>query len=134
MGDARDLLLAAALLNALVVLLAITLLLVTLAGLRRGRYALLRALGATRMYVAVTVWLGAFVLCAVGALLGVPLGLVTARLLGHLLTARSGLALAPSLDVDDWLAPFAVALAGSLLGLVAVWPVLRLRVGEALRG
>jgi putative ABC transport system permease protein len=134
MGDARDLLLAAALLNALVVLLAITLLLVTLAGLRRSRYALLRALGATRMYVALTVWLGAFILCALGALLGVPLGLVAARLLGLVLTARSGLALAPSLDADDWLSPFAVALAGSLLGLVAIWPVLRLRVGEALRG
>ena len=134
MGDVRDVLLAASLLNALVVLLAIMLLLVTLVGLRRQRYALLRALGATKAYVSLVVWLGAFLLCAAGAVLGLPLGLAAARLLGLVLTARSGLVLSGSMSIDDLLAPFLVALAGSLLGLIAVWPVLRIKVGDALRG
>ena len=134
MGDVRDVLLAAALLNALVVLLAILLLLVALAGLRRQRYALLRALGATRAYVALTVWLGAVILCTAGAALGLPLGWLATYALGTILTARSGLALAPTLVPADGLAPLLVVLAGSVLGLAAVWPVLRARVGEALRG
>ena len=50
----------------LLILAAVTILLLALAGLRRRRYAILRALGASRSYILLTVWLGASLVLTAG--------------------------------------------------------------------
>jgi len=50
LGDLRDVLVIASALNDVLIFAAVTILLLALAGLRRRRYAVLRALGASRGY------------------------------------------------------------------------------------
>ena len=100
-GDIRDLLVLASALNNVIVFLAIMLLLVTLAGLRRKRYAILRALGATRLYVRLVVWLTGAALVSAGCLLGLGLGWGASLGLSILIELYTGLALQPSPGLDE---------------------------------
>lgn len=100
-GDIRDLLVLASALNNVVVFLAIMLLLVTLAGLRRRRYAILRALGATRFYVRLVVWLTGAALVSAGCWLGLCLGWGASLGLSMLIERNTGLVLQPSPGLDE---------------------------------
>lgn len=133
MGDMRDLLVAAAWLNAALVFAALTLLVVTLTGLRGTRYAVLRALGAPPSYIVAVVWLGAAILVAAGGVAGLLAGWGAAFAVSAFIEAKTGLALE--------LRP-AWADAGLVLGLVALGACLaivpallayRKPVGAALR-
>ncbi len=118
LGDIRDLLVIASAMNNVVVLLAILLLLVTLTSLRRKRYAVLRALGATRIYVAVVVWLGATILTTAGCLLGVGLGWLAAQVLSHVIEAQTGLVLHPALGPQEAMLAFAMGAIAAVFALV----------------
>lgn len=132
-GDLRDILVLVAALDDAVVFLAILLLTVTLVGARRRRYAVLRALGAGRVYVAAVVWLGAAALTTAGSLLGLGLGWFAATALSWAIAARTGLALSATIGAGE--IGFAAAMAG-LGSLFAILPALaatRQPVVEALR-
>src|SRR5262249_7653826 len=74
LGDVRDIVVVASALNNLLVFVVVVLLMVTLIGLRHRRYALLRALGASRFYVLLVTWLGGATLLAGGCVAGSVLG------------------------------------------------------------
>lgn len=132
-GDIRDILVIASALNNVLVFLAIVMLLVTLTGLRRRRYALLRALGASRVYVALVVWLGAAALLTVGAVAGLGVGWVGAEAVARLIGARTGLALAVNLGVGEVQLALAMAGLGSLVALLPAVAAWRRPVSAALR-
>ena len=95
MGDLHEVVRLASALNNLVVLLAILLLSVLLLGMRRQRYAVLRALGAPRHFVLTVIWLGTSALIGAGCLLGLALGGLAAQAVAAGVAARTGLVLAP---------------------------------------
>ncbi len=134
LGDVRDLLVAASAANNLLLLASILMLATILVGLRRRRYAVLRALGATRTFVALTIWGGLVSLLAIGASLGLLLGFGAARLLSTWMQMRSGLALAPALGDGEILFSLGIFLVGALLmGAVSTVMALKGDVAKQLR-
>jgi putative ABC transport system permease protein len=133
LGDLRDVLVAATLLNDVLIFSATAMLLLALAGLRRRRYAVLRALGASRGYILLCVWLGAALLLAAGCLLGLGLGAGAAWLAGRLVEQRTGLALAVGLGWPEVLSVLGLIAAGSLLALVPALASFRVPVDQSLR-
>lgn len=117
-GDVGRILMVASAIDDGLVFLAVTALLVTVGGLRRRRYALLRALGASRVFVLSTVWGSSALLTAIGCLLGLGLGRAAAGIVSHLLTTETGLAVPVRLEAPDFVWVGFVFLAGSLFALV----------------
>ena len=133
MGDVRDVLLVATVLNGLLILAAITLLVLAIFSLRRKRYVILRALGAPALYIGLVAWLGAFGLIAAGCVVGLFLGWGLTALVSMWLSAQTGLAL---VLVFDWLQigpALFMLLGGSLFALVPAWLSYRLPLHEGLR-
>ena len=118
LGEARSLLLAASVLNAVLMFGAILLLFWAIAGLRRQRYAVLRALGAPRRFILLLVWLQALVLIGAGCLIGLPAGWGLTALASHWLRAETGLALTLMPDASDILIIGILIGAASLLALI----------------
>ncbi|MGP0088970.1 MAG: FtsX-like permease family protein [Xanthobacteraceae bacterium] len=134
MGDIRDILVAASVLNNLLIFSAVLLLLLALAGLRRRRYAILRALGAPRAYVLLVVWLGAAVLITIGCLFGLAGGWLLTAALSSILETRTGLHLAFVFDRSDLVLIAGLIGAGSALALLPALLTYRTPVAEGLRG
>jgi putative ABC transport system permease protein len=134
MGDIRDALVVLSGLNSALVFIALILLLVAMAGMRRRRYAVLRALGAPRRYVLLAVWLQSVLLLAGGALAGLPLAFLTARVAAALIEASTGLHLPVTIGAPDLLFVLVLIALGSLLSLVPALVGYRTPVGTALRG
>jgi putative ABC transport system permease protein len=133
-GDVRDVVVVASALNNVLLFLSVLLLAVMLVSLRRRRYALLRALGASRVYVLLVTWLGAAVLMAAGCLAGLALGWAGAFGVSAWLGARTGLHLAtvPGLE-EVWLVAIMAAMASVLAAIpaLAAW---HSPVSQGLRG
>lgn len=134
LGDVGQILKIASALDDGLVFLAVTALLVTVGGLRRRRYAMLRALGAPRRFVLATVWGSAAILVAIGCLLGLGLGWAAAGTVSHLLMAETGLAVPVRLEAPDFLWAALVFLAGSLFALVPAVLAGRGRIVDGLAG
>ncbi|CAM5765431.1 hypothetical protein BMIN10S_01543 [Bosea minatitlanensis] len=79
LGDIRAILVVASALNTVLIFASVLLLLLAVAGLRRRRHAVLRALGAPRSYVMLVVWLGV-ALITLGCLIGSLFALLPAAL------------------------------------------------------
>jgi putative ABC transport system permease protein len=134
LGDARDAMVIASALNNLLVFVAIVLLLVTLAGLRRRRHALLRALGASRWHVLFVIWLSGAVLMIAGCAAGLMLGWVGAVAVARLIEARTGLFLPAELDTSDVLLVVGMAGVGSVLAAIPAFIACRGPPADGLRG
>ena len=110
------------------------LLLVALAGLRRKRYAVLRALGAPRFYVLLAVWLQTVLLLAGGAIAGLGLAFAATKLAAMAIEASTGLHLSVTIEAPDLLFVLTLIGLGSLLGLIPALISYRTPVSTALRG
>jgi putative ABC transport system permease protein len=133
LGDVRDVLVVATTLNDVLVFTATTMLLLALAGLRRRRYAVLRALGASRSYILMSVWLGAALILAAGCLSGLVLGGLAAWLVGHLVEQRTGLVLATGIGWPEVLGVLGLVVIGSLMALLPAVASFRTPAGDSLR-
>src|SRR5262245_22662838 len=133
LGNVRDVLVIATALNDTLIFTATAMLLLALAGLRRRRYAVLRALGASPAYILVAVWLGAALLLAVGCLLGLALGGIAAWLAGRLVEERTGLAVAVEIGRSEVLGVLGLVAVGSLLALLPALASFRTPVDQSLR-
>jgi len=133
LGDVRDVLVVAAVLNNILIFAATTMLLLALAGLRRRRYAVLRALGASRSYILLTVWLGAAFILLAGCLAGLALGGLASWLVASVVEQRTGLALPLGLGVPELLNVLGLMAIGSLMALLPAIASFRTPVGEILR-
>ena len=120
-------------LNDVLILAATTMLLVAFAGLRRKRYAVLRALGASRSYILLTVWLGASLILAAGAVAGFALGGLAAWLVALAVEQRTGLVLAVSLGLPEILNVLGLIAIGSAMALLPAVASFRTQVSDLLR-
>ncbi|MGO4676716.1 FtsX-like permease family protein [Bosea sp. 2YAB26] len=118
LGDARGVLVFASTLNATLVLASILLLLIAVTGLRRRRYAVLRAMGASRLYVLLVIWLGMALLMALGCIAGLLLGGAAAGVLSGLIEAQTGLRLTIALDKPEFLQIALLFVVGTVLSLL----------------
>jgi putative ABC transport system permease protein len=133
LGDVRDVLVVASVLNDVLIFSAIAMLLLALAGLRRRRYALLRALGASPTYILLSVWLGAALVLVAGCLLGLAFGAAASWLTGQLVEQRTGLALAVGLGWPEVMGVLGLIAVGSLLALLPALASFRRPVDQSLR-
>lgn len=134
LGDVGQVLSVASLLNAVLILAAIFLLLVAVIGLRRRRYAVLRALGAPRAYVLLVVWLGMSSLIAIGCLFGLGLGVVATLTISSIFEERTGLRLSLSLGGPELAQVGLLLICSSLAALVPAVLSYRQPITIGLRG
>ncbi|WP_353186619.1 FtsX-like permease family protein [Bosea sp. (in: a-proteobacteria)] len=134
LGDIRDILVVASALNTVLILASVLLLLLAVAGLRRRRYAVLRALGAPRSYVMLVVWLGQVALITLGCLIGLGLGALATKAVSGLVAERTGLLLSPAIGFGEILPALGLALIGSLFALLPAALSYREPVVAGLRG
>lgn len=133
LGDVRDVLVVASVLNDVLVFAAIAMLLLGLAGLRRRRYAVLRALGASRAYILFAVWLGATLILVAGCLAGLGLGALVAWLVGQWVEQRTGLAVPIAIGLPELAGVLGLIGLGSLMAMLPALASFRTPAGDALR-
>jgi putative ABC transport system permease protein len=133
MGDVRDVMLVASVLNGLLILSAIILLILAIFSLRRRRYAVLRALGAPAIYIGLVAWLGAFGLIAAGCLLGLVFGWGLTKLVSLWLASQTGLHLVLVFDWLHILPALLLLLGGSIFALIPAWIIYHLPLNDTLR-
>ena len=117
LGDMRDILVVASAANTVLILASVILLLIAVNGLRRRRYATLRALGAPRSYVLLVTWIGMAALIAVGCVAGIALGVLATRAISGMVAARTGLMLTPGIGPGELAQVAMLCLVGSILAL-----------------
>lgn len=133
LGDVRNVLVVASVLNAVLILAAVLLLLVAVAGLRRRRYAVLRALGAPRAYVLLVVWLGMALLIGAGCVAGLAVGAAFTKAVSGLVEAQTGLKLAFALQSQEMLQVLLLFAIGSAISLLPALMSYRAPIVEGLR-
>ena len=134
LGDARDLLWLVALATQALVVAAILLAVFASLSQRRRQLGVLRALGASRRYVFLAVWLHVSLLVALGAGLGVVLGWGGARALSAVLHARTGVSLPVALSWTEIGMAASLAAVGAVLAAIPSWHCYRQPVSSLLRG
>ncbi len=95
--------------------------------------ALLRALGASHAFIAVSVWLMVSGVLLAGCVLGLALGCIMASAASSFIQEETGVALAVSLSSGECLSALASALCGCLASLLPAWFACRKTAGEILR-
>lgn len=99
----------------------------------RSRFAILRALGASRLYVFTVAWSFGFVLIASGSLIGLGVAAGLTGLVSYLFENASGIALEGGIGRTEMSLAAAIAVAGALLAVVPAALVYRQPVVAALR-
>ncbi len=115
LGDARDVLAWVAVATQALVVAAVLLAVLAVLGARRRQVAVLRALGASRLFVFACVWLNVMAMIVAGALLGLGLGWLGAVALAHLVELRTGLQVGVVLGASEFAMVGALAALGCLL-------------------
>jgi putative ABC transport system permease protein len=117
----------------ILVFLAIFAGVVALMKLFERQFAVLRALGASRLYIFVAVWLFASAIVAVGALIGLLLGFGAAQLGSSIISEASGMSLSATIGRQEVLLAAVGALAGIVLATLPAALLYRGSVASILR-
>lgn len=133
MGDARGVVQWLALATQVLVVAAVLSGLVVIQQLHTTRLAILRALGASRGYVFLTVWLYFSLLVAVGAVAGLMLGYGAALLVSAYVSDLAGFALTAVLGPQEFGLVGGLLAVSAVLALVPALAVFRQPVVDALR-
>ena len=134
MGDMRAIMSVLSVVTQVLVAAAVLTGLIILSRLFARRLALLQALGAPARMIFALIWSYAAILLGVGSVLGLGVALIAVRAISAVLTARTGLLIAPRLG---WAEIHLAAACFTLAALVALIPAalsLRRPVTQELRG
>jgi putative ABC transport system permease protein len=134
LGNVRDLMSVLALSTQVLVVLAVLMALLVGFLARRKQFAVLRAIGASRGYVFVVVWLEVTLLIAAGALAGLVLGVAGSWALAQAIGAQLGFDLPVQLGGSEALLVGALMGCGALIGLVPAWLSQRRSLAEGVTG
>lgn len=134
LGDVRVVMSVLAVATEALLIAAILTGIVILMRLYRGRFAVLRALGASRLYIVAVVWCFSFALIAAGCALGLGVAAVLTLAVSAAFERASGIALQAGLGASEVTLAAAVALVGALLATLPALALYRQNVVEALRG
>jgi putative ABC transport system permease protein len=133
LGDLRDVVAAMTLLFQLLLLLSVLLVIVASLAARRQSIGVLRALGAPRAFVFLTVWMHGALLIAAGVLGGGILGGALVHFSSSVASARTGLALNPSIGLPEAMMMMALFAIGSLLAALPSLAAFRVSTDRLLR-
>jgi len=134
LGDARDVLAIISIAAQGLVIAAVLLAVFAVIAARRRQLAVVRALGASRGFVFALVWCQVMAMIAAGAVIGLGLGWLGAQAIGHIVEARSGLAIGAAIARPELLMVLALMFVGALLAVVPGVFSYRQPVSEGLRG
>ena len=133
LGDIRDLLSLIAIGAQVLVLAAILMTILLAVGQRARQMAVLRALGASRLYVFLVIWLQTLLQVAAGAVLGLLGGWGFAHLVAVAMEARTGLARPVTLGSGEVVLAAVLVVVGSALALLPGLIAYRMPVARGLR-
>ena len=134
LGDVRELVFWIATAGQVLVLAAVLLgLYATLMARAQGLVAL-RAIGAGRLFLWLTLWLQAMAMLIAGIAGGLLGGFLVAWMAGSVLSDRLGLAVNARLGADDLWSLVMMLMAGALASGLVAWRAYRVPVAAALRG
>jgi putative ABC transport system permease protein len=134
LGDVRVVMSALAFATEVLLIAAILAGILILMRLYRQRFAVLRALGASRLYVFAVAWTFSFTLIAVGSLSGLGVAAILVSVVSAIFSQASGIAMSTVIGWPEiWLALILTA-TGALLALLPAALLYRRPVVEALRG
>jgi putative ABC transport system permease protein len=133
MGDVRRIMSWLTLAAQVLVVVAILAGILALLDLQRRRFAVLRALGASRGFVFLVVWSYVAILIVSGAALGLLLGWALAGLVSHLLAASSGIAMQATIGATELAFAGGLLIIGMALAVLPAALIYRRPVIDALR-
>lgn len=118
LGDMRSVMDVMTLTTQILVIAAILAGLMALMQLQTERFAVLRALGASRSYIFAVIWTGVTLMIATGASLGLLVGYATAAILSDVIASRTGIAMVATLGRQEALLACGIVVLGGLVALV----------------
>ena len=133
LGDVRDAMSLLAWATQVLVIAAVWITVLMTLELRRSQLALLRALGASRTFIFLGIWLHVGSMVLVGVLLGLALGWVGALALSWGFAKQSGLFLPVQLAWPEFRMALLLIGSGAILGILPGWSAYRKSVREALQ-
>lgn len=132
LGNVRDLMSLLAVATQVLVVLAVLMALLVGFLARRRQFAVLRAIGASSVYVFAVVWIEVALLILLGAVLGTLLGWVGSLALAHWMQLQLGFDMPVQLGSAEALMVGALVSAGALIGVLPAWLTLRRSIAEGL--
>ncbi len=132
LGNVRDLM--SMLVIATQVLVVAAVLMALLVGFlaRRRQFAVLRAIGASRLYVFSVVWIEVLLLIMGGAVIGFMLGWLSSNVLSYWIQSQVGFAMPVRLGAAEAQMVAALLLVGAVVATLPAWLVFRRPIAEGL--
>jgi putative ABC transport system permease protein len=134
LGDIRELMSWLALATQGLVVIAMLAGVMAILTLHRRQFAVLRALGAPRLYIFLCVWMQIAVIAVAGALLGLLLGAGAAMAVSRMITQATGIVLPARIGPDELLLVGGMILFGLIVATVPAFISYRRSVIESLTG
>ena len=132
LGDIRELMSWLALATQGLVVIAMLAGVMAILTLHRRQFAVLRALGAPRLYIFLCVWTQLAVIAVAGALIGLLLGAGAAIAVSHMITRATGIVLPAEIGMDELLLVGGMILFGLIVATVPAFISYRRSVIEGL--
>lgn len=134
MGDVRRAMSLMTVMTQSLVTMAVVVGVIALITIYRRRFAVLRAIGASRGFVFATVWLYLVSILGLGSVIGLALGFGLAHGVSAVLAAETGVVFSPDLGWAEIMLALAIMSVGALFALVPAWQAYRQPLVEALQG
>lgn len=132
LGNVRDLMSALAITTQVLVVVAVLMALLVGFLARQRQFAVLRAMGAGRLYVFSVVWMEVMLLVVMGAVLGTTLGWGGSVALSHWLQSQLGFVMPVRLGAAEAVLVGGLLASGALIGLLPAWLTFRRSIAEGL--
>lgn len=132
LGNVRDLMSVLAIMTQVLVVAAVLMALLVGFLARRRQFAVLRAIGASRLYVFSVVWIEVVLLIAAGAALGVVFGWVGANILSHWMQSQFGFAMPVRLGASEGVLVAGLLVTAAVVATLPAWLVFRRPIAEGL--
>lgn len=134
LGDVRIVMSGLAIATEVLLVAAILAGIVILMRLYRQRFAVLRALGASRFYVFAVAWTFSFALIALGSLIGLGVGAALVGIVSGVFSDVTGISMSTGIGGPELAVAVALTSVGAVLALLPAALLYRRPVVEALRG
>lgn len=132
LGNVRDLMSLMAIATQVLVVVAVLMALLVGFLARQRQFAVLRAMGAGRVYVFSVVWIEVAMLVLMGAGLGTLLGWSSSIALAHWMQSQLGFEMPVRLGASEGFLVGGLVLSGVLIGLLPAWLTFRRTIAEGL--
>ena len=132
LGNVRDLLSVLAITTEVLVVAAVLMALLVGFLARQRQFSVLRAIGASRLYVFCVVWIEVVLLITTGAALGVMLGWLGSNGLSHWMQSQFGFAMPVRLGATEEVLVAGLIVTGSIVATLPAWLVFKRPIAEGL--